>query len=609
MLHRCKTSLAQKPERRRIEAGWRPTPTHLQFSSKNIFTAAPEMNPNIGAPMLLENKLRFFGHDTLDLGPEIVWNKDPLTGTTPPQTYGKTLNYRDESLVGNIKTLWELGRHQHLVPLAAAYYHTGDARYKDSVLRQISGWIEQCPFGKGIHWCSSLEAALRVVSWSFAHNIIALRDKVGLKSEDAVLESVYQHAWFIRGHLSRFSSANNHLIGELTGLFFATNAFDLDAEEWSKFAREELERETQRQVYSDGVDKEQATYYHLWVLEYLLAVWLLGASRDEMFSENFRATILKMSHFLRAVTPPKGVPPHIGDSDDGFVARFEEDLPEDPYRDVLSAVDTIFYGEAPATAKAQWYSAIWRDSSPIARPEIAYPAFFPKGGFAVLADERAHVMFDAGDLGYPSIAAHGHADALSFVLAIDGELWIVDPGTYAYHDLPEWRSYFRGTSAHNTFCIEGRDQSIAGGPFLWLERAEVSMDEPNPRKMAASGRVRWAGAVAEHRRRIELDDRLTITDECRAPQAETWHLHFHLHPEVAIEPDGPNLFHLTRPGTTRSAIITVDSLLSWEIVRGSEKPIIGWYSPALGKLIPTSVLRGTVSGRKSFTVETRLSFE
>ena len=42
-------------------------------------------------------------------------------------------------------------------------------------------------------------------------------------------------------------------------------------------------------------------------------------------------------------------------------------------------------------------------------------------------------MADAGPLGYQTIAAHGHADALSFTLSVGGMEFLVDPGTYAYH--------------------------------------------------------------------------------------------------------------------------------------------------------------------------------
>src|SRR6185503_16237381 len=75
---------------------------------------------------------------------------------------------------------------------------------------------------------------------------------------------------------------------------------------------------------------------------------------------------------------------------------------------------------------------------------------FPEGGMYVLGSgfetpEEIRIVADAGPLGYREIAAHGHADALSFTLSVGGDEFLVDPGTFTYHTQPEWRAYFRGT--------------------------------------------------------------------------------------------------------------------------------------------------------------------
>ena len=65
------------------------------------------------------------------------------------------------------------------------------------------------------------------------------------------------------------------------------------------------------------------------------------------------------------------------------------------------------------------------------------------------------LVADAAPLPFLSIAAHGHADCLSFVLSLGGVQVLVDPGTYCYHSDPKWREYFKGTSAHNTVRVDG----------------------------------------------------------------------------------------------------------------------------------------------------------
>jgi hypothetical protein len=317
---------------------------------------------------LASGRVAIFGHEPLEIGCPVDWHRDPLTGIRAPLRYGKMLNYRDDRLVGNIKFLWEIGRHQHLLPLAVAYVVSGDVRYRDAVASQIEGWVRTNPYGLGVHWCSALEVALRLISWSLVHSLLALRDGAdglfaAVDDRDRFGWSIYQQVYFVRHFLSRYSSANNHLIGELTGLWVACSAFNLGRKGrvWSQFAKRALEREARAQVHPDGVDKEQAVYYHLWVLEYLLVSWLVGERAERPFSAEFRARITAMATFLRDITPLGGVPPQIGDADDGFVARFEPHWPSDPYRDVLTAVSAALVGSTVSGAlpqKAFWYQAI-----------------------------------------------------------------------------------------------------------------------------------------------------------------------------------------------------------------------------------------------------------
>ena len=84
------------------------------------------------------------------------------------------------------------------------------------------------------------------------------------------------------------------------------------------------------------------------------------------------------------------------------------------------------------------------------------------------------MVADAGPLGYQTIAAHGHADALAFTLSVGGLEFLVDPGTYAFHAHGAWRQYFRGTAAHNTLRVDGKDQSESGGDFMWLKKARAA---------------------------------------------------------------------------------------------------------------------------------------
>ena len=98
--------------------------------------------------------------------------------------------------------------------------------------------------------------------------------------------------------------------------------------------------------------------------------------------------------------------------------------------------------------------------------------YLKESGYAVLKDKDIHSVLDIGNLGYLSIVAHGHSDALSLCLNYKNKEFLVDPGTYSYHTKEKWRNYFKGTSAHNTVMVDNLNQSVIGGNFMWLGKAE-----------------------------------------------------------------------------------------------------------------------------------------
>jgi len=339
------------------------------------------------------------------------------------------------------------------------------------------------------------------------------------------------------------------------------------------------------------------------------------------YSENFCNRILTMASFLRAITPAGGVPPQIGDADDGFLTRFDISWPENAFRDVLAAVDVIFENRAiawPLPQKAFWY-ALCLGKTPQVSEQISekgksYPAFFQKGGYAILGKEALHLLFDAGQLGYPAIAAHGHADALNVCLALDGEWWLVDPGTYAYHSEHGWRDYFRGTAAHNTIRVNNLDQSQIGGPFLWLRHAQARLVgagvKKNGNQWAVGEHDGYKKIGGVHVRRVELDDvgnRVSVFDEVRGSVEHELGIYFHFAPEIEVVPgDQRGTWLATKSGTARRMLMVVDESWCWKIVRGSVSPKLGWYSSALGIKVPTCTLFGIWRGRLPVKVVTRM---
>ena len=210
---------------------------------------APE-HLTAAAERILAGKYSFFDLEDCELGDPPQWNRDPLTQRTAGDRRATAIDYRDEREVGNIKYLWEPNRHLHLPVLAQAHALTGDARYALAIQAQIDSWIEQCPEGWGPNWISPLELGIRLINWSITWQLLGgLRAKLfatpeGAAFRDRWLDSIFRQTRMIAGNLSRFSSANNHLIGEAAGVYVAASTWPLwpQMTEWGERCRDDPRR-------------------------------------------------------------------------------------------------------------------------------------------------------------------------------------------------------------------------------------------------------------------------------------------------------------------------------------------------------------------------------
>lgn len=218
-------------------------------------------------------------------------------------------------------------------------------------------------------------------------------------------------------------------------------------------------------------------------------------------------------------------------------------------------------------------------------------------------DDEVWCRLDHGPHGYLTIAAHAHADALAVEVRAGGVELLTDPGTYCYQGQPTWRGYFRSTIAHNTLELAGADQSVPAGPFLWGRRAMTRLerltgvgDGPLAEWQASHdgyGRLR---SPALHRRTVRLhraERVVEISDELETASRQDCRLAFHLGPKVRCTlEDGQSILGWEAGGEQRTAVLTLPPTLKWRCFEGSEDPLLGWYSPGFGVLLPAPTLVG-----------------
>jgi hypothetical protein len=432
------------------------------------------------------------GYNGVQYGEHIDWSLDAVNGVRAPHKPWYKIGYLNFGDVGDPKVIWELNRHQHLVTLAKAALISGDRGYTEELVRQWSSWREQNPYPVGINWASSLEVAFRSLSWLWVRQLtgLALGSSVaGRDFERQLMAQLAVSGRHIERYLSTYSSPNTHLLGEAVGLFFIGTLCPglRSAARWQRLGWDIICREAERQVRADGAHFEQSTYYHVYALDMLLHARTLAFRNGISIPESLDLTLLRMLEFLAGLAQ-SGPPTRLGDDDGGRLFNPRRNRAEHLLDPLATGAALYHQSSLKATACGLREETVWLlgpdgvasfDSVPAASTSSGSRKF-DASGTCIISDkdaQTARLTIDAGPLG-GGTGGHGHADALSLTLSVDGREWLTDPGTFCYSSRePGLRDSFRGTAAHNTLQVDGSDQAEPAGPFGWKQMPETQVDE------------------------------------------------------------------------------------------------------------------------------------
>jgi hypothetical protein len=497
-----------------------------------------------------------------------VWHRAPDTGRLWPKRFFGSIAFREGNPYGDVRRMWEPARLQQLVALGIIAAQSGNA-VRDRAVKlleaQFLSWVVANPPLTGVHYISAMECGLRLIAVCHAFDLV----RPWLRTPDlvwpAVLQLVDGHATLIRQRLSAHSSLGNHTIAEAAGLVYAGILVPElpQAGECLATGLSLLGTEAAHQVLRDGGGAEQGLWYLRFISDLYGLVRALLAQRDREVPQEIDDAFMRSRGFLAAMTSPSGRLPSIGDGDNGYA--LSSMLPTLPRPHEESAVICL-----------------------------------PSSGYSVLHDgtpSGTSLIFDHGPLGMGPGYAHGHADALSVILRTGDEEVLIDPGTFAYSGEPEWRTYFRGTSAHNTVTVDGLDQAVQETAFQWSSpydaRLVASKTLPDGSTVLIAvhdgyrkrtGVLHWRGIF--HRR----PGLWVVVDESTGTGNHMLELNWHFGCRTHQEEDGYLLsgervrLHLRAEGGTS------------RILRGSQDPVAGWRSGFYGSKDPIDTLRVTYRG-------------
>jgi Heparinase II/III-like protein/Heparinase II/III N-terminus len=558
------------------------------------------------------------------------WFRDPVAGRrSDPDQYAFRVDYRSEEQTGNVKQVWEVARLQHLTLLACAWALSHDDRYAWRVDEQLRSWWQENPFLSGIHWTSGIELGIRLISLAWIRRLLDGWPNVTdlFEHNRLAVQQIRWHQQYLAGFRSRGSSANNHVIAEAAGQLVASCAFPWfgRSDRWRRVSARLLERELLHNTFPSGINRELASDYHPFVAE----LGFLAAVEAEVSGHSLSPAVWQrlaaMADSAAALLDQRFRPPRQGDSDEGRALLLDPPTPN-TWPAMLTLADALigrldWWPRPPAGAASVIVGALLPSPHHLRGRPAQRPSRFADAGITLLrtpgtGEPEIWCRCDGGPHGFLSIAAHAHADALSVEVRYAGVDILADPGTYCYHGEREWRSYFRSTLAHNTAELDGRSSSTEGGPFMWVRHARVRETE-----VIDEGDIaRWTAdhdgyasldPPALHRRSVLLDRAsrsIDIIDEIEGGEHEL-RIAFHLGPEVQVELDESDaVLRWPTASAQGTARLELPSRLRWSLHRGETDPILGWYSPGLGRRIPAFTLLGAGRSAPGAPLATRLEF-
>lgn len=482
------------------EVLWRLSQKRIQKREesefKNICTSVIDrvFNPRLSGLQINPKKLRinfanmYYGLNTdihLLAGAEYRdykerWSAGFQTENDWPDTFSYSLEYKQRDDIGDARTNWELNRHFQLALLAKDYVASGDKKYLDEFEVLFKDWNKKNPFLHGISWASVMEVAIRCSNWCYSY-VFLKHGGVGEELLSKLRIGIINMTDYVTNHYSRYSSANNHLIVE--AYCIGQSGIILGKQDWIDLAIKILTEELSKQNYKDGVNKELSLHYQTFYMEAMGLMMRLLVKNGFDIPKSWKPMLEKMSMYVADCIGDYGEVIVFGDDDEGKILDLQGGE-INHYKYVLGMM-SILLGKRYVTSFDNetlcWLFADNEIDEAERKGKYISPQYccYREGGNTILRsqDRKVLIGIDHAALGFGSIAAHGHADALSFQLFYEGAPVFIDSGTYIYHCNIESRNEFRKTKNHNTVNIEGKDQSEMLGAFLWGRKASCLLKD------------------------------------------------------------------------------------------------------------------------------------
>jgi hypothetical protein len=466
----------------------------------------------------LDSEFRILGFPPHRFSGNVEWEKDFISGISWKRDYYLSVPLIMWNNDSDIRVPWELSRGHYLVWLAEAFKFTDETRYLSKLEELMTDWIDENPYPYGINWTCAMEAAIRMVNWVAAIEIV--REDIDAEFAWIVYKQIYQHALYIADNLEAIGAGlnTNHYLVDLLGLLVAGLVFrNTDqGRKWRRFAVDELEREIMRQTLEDGFCYESSVNYQVLTTEIYLLAYVIE-SRVEGFSREYRDRLGDMILLMINLLKPNQTLPNFGDGDSGRILVLNGIDRPDPVRLVNSGAvllgrPDLYNGTCTPPFDSLWLGggAVSETAASISLSQELEPEsrLYPQAGLAVMRKNDNYLFFGANPVGSGGIGGHKHNDMLTIEISCGQTDFIIDSGTYRYTSNQSDRNRFRSTEYHSVPGIRGYEQNRFMPRLLFAVRADADVNV-----------MRWESDIehdlieAEHSAYTRLNDPILI---CRS---------------------------------------------------------------------------------------------
>ena len=510
-----------------------------------------------------------------------------------PVTFSGSLDWKFQ-LKGFPEWNRDLHRLDWLVRVLIGAHFTGENAFYEFASEQIIDWHKANPPDSAA-WLDPFEVAQRINTLCWILYLGRQNAAFSNEAIESAIASIFASAQ-LTGNLLEYHSPNNHLFIEAlrlaqAGLLFPEIPL---ARNWLFTGHTLLLREVKRQILPDGVHAERSLFYHRLILEALLEWVILAKVNGHYFSQIFDDRCIAMISFLSAIRRPDGEFPQFGDGfrDDTFL-RF------DPFAIAAAELNHQVRNSTP-DAHTPWILAgKWPVEKNIKR--LPHGNLFEDGGFAVIGEKENdgsnHFVFDCGPFGMKAAPSHGHAGCLSFEWFTQNRPMLVNSGTYSFASDLAVRNAFRGTAAHNTILVDGKDQTELESTFGagHFEKPSVNLALFGNRHSVLEAEhynyQRLTGNIVHRRSIVELvpSTRIIIDRITGSGKHET-KAHWHFHPDLKTKVSDSGCTVIDENNRGISISWFGSTAIKPGILRGKESPMIGWVSFDAGTKVEADVL-------------------